>query len=183
MQVSLSEAAKMAGITRSTLYAHIKEKNISVIDAETKRPKIDVSELVRVYGDKVRPLSEIEAQNTAKKSNALDTPNNLAVEVAVLRERLKTSEVERDRERRQLSDQIENLQELLKKEQDVVSKVTAQLTDQRSSADKLASRDEEQSKKFASLETMVKDLAAKQTANEDRKRTWWPFNSSRKGSN
>ncbi len=179
MQVSLSEAAKMAGITRSTLYAHIREKGITVIDADTKRPKIDVSELIRVYGDKVRPLSEIEAQNTAKKSNSLDRPDTLAVEIAVLRERLKTSEVERDRERRQLSDQIENLQELLKKEQEVVGKVTAQLTDQRSSADKLASHDEEQSKKFDSLETMVKDLAAKQAENENRKRTWWPFNGSK----
>ncbi len=175
MQVSLSEAAKMVGITRSTLYAHIKEKGISVTDANTKRPKIDVSELVRVYGDKVKPLDQVAA---SKASKAAEGEQNLATEVAVLRERLKTAELERERERRQLSEQIENLQEMLKKEQEVVGKLTAQLTDQRTSAEKHAGREEEQIKRFSEMETAVKtllELQQQQTA----KKSWWPFKSSK----
>lgn len=98
--------------------------------------------------------------------------------MAVLRERLKTAELERERERRQLSEQIENLQEMLKKEQEVVGKVTAQLTDQRSSADKHAGREEEQAKRFSEIETTVKtllELQQQQTA----KKSWWPFKSSK----
>lgn len=176
MQVSLSEAAKMVGITRSTLYAHIREKGISVIDAKTKRPKIDVSELVRVYGDKVTPLDQLAA---AKASKLAANNPDLVTEVAVLRESLKTSEIERERERRQLSEQIENLQELLKKEQEVVGKVTAQLTDQRSAAEKnAAGREEEQIKRFSEIETTVKtllELQQQQSANK----FWWPFKFSR----
>lgn len=175
MQVSLSEAAKMVGITRSTLYAHIREKGISVIDAKTKRPKIDVSELVRVYGDKVTPLDQITASRASKTAEG---EQNLATEMAVLRERLKTAELERERERRQLSEQIENLQEMLKKEQEVVGKVTAQLTDQRTSAEKHAGKEEEQIKRFSEMETAVKtllELHRQQTA----KKPWWPFKSSK----
>lgn len=173
MQVSLSEAAKMVGITRSTLYAHIREKGISVIDAKTKRPKIDVSELVRVYGDKVTPLDQLAA---AKASKVAANEPDMATEVAVLRERLKTAEIERERERRQLSEQIENLQELLKKEQEVVGKVTAQLTDQRSTAEKNAGREEEQSKRFSEIETTVKTLLELQQQ-QNIKKSWWPFKS------
>lgn len=171
MQVSLSEAAKMVGITRSTLYAHIREKSISVIDAKTKRPKIDVSELVRVYGDKVTPPDQLAA---AKASKLTANNPDLVTEVAVLRERLKTSEIERERERRQLSEQIENLQELLKKEQEVVGKVTAQLTDQRTSAEKHADREEEQIKRFSEMETAVKTLLELQQQ-QTSKKSWWPF--------
>ncbi|MFN3828338.1 MAG: hypothetical protein ACK4NR_12030 [Micavibrio sp.] len=171
MQVSLSEAAKMVGITRSTLYVHIREKGISVIDAKTKRPKIDVSELVRVYGDKVTPLDQITASRASKTAEG---EQNLATEMAVLRERLKTAELERERERRQLSEQIENLQELLKKEQEVVGKVTAQLTDQRSSAEKQSSKEEEQAKRFSEIESTVKTLLELQQKGVSSK-SWWRF--------
>jgi predicted site-specific integrase-resolvase len=171
MQVSLSEAAKMVGITRSTLYAHIREKGISVIDAKTKRPKIDVSELVRVYGDKVTPLDQITASRASKIAEG---EQSLATEVVVLRERLKTAELERERERRQLSEQIENLQELLKKEQEVVGKVTAQLTDQRSSAEKYAGKEEDQAKRFSEIETTIKTLLELQQRTP---KLFWPFRS------
>lgn len=145
----------MAGITRQTLYRHIEEKGISVEDRDTKRPKIDVSELIRVYGDKVKVE---DAEATAKKGQSNDSEASTPVqkaEIEVLREKLKIFESERDRERRQLTEQIENLQSTLNKEQDMVNRVTAQLTDQRSDADKRADKLEE-------LENMVKGLAENQ---------------------
>lgn len=170
MQVSISTAAKMVGVTRSTLYDHIKEKGISLIDAGTKRPKIDVSELIRVYGpDNITPLEKLP--DSAKPANE-SAPPALATENAILKEKLQTFEAERDRERRQLTEQIDNLQESLKREQEAVSKVTALLSDQRSDAEKRAGQDTTQAKKLADLEQQVKDLAEQQ---KPKKKSWWPF--------
>lgn len=170
MQVSISTAARMVGITRSTLYEHIKEKPISLIDADTKRPKIDVSELIRVYGpDNVTPLEKLNGN--AKPANE-SAPPALVTENAVLKEKLQMLEAERDRERRQLTEQIDNLQESLKKEQEAVSKVTAMLSDQRSEAEKRAGQDTTQARKLADLEQLVKDLAEQQ---KPKKKGWWIF--------
>lgn len=170
MQVSISTAAKMVGITRATLYDHIKEKGISLVDADTKRPKIDVSELIRVYGpDKITPLEKLN--NNAKAANE-SAPPALATEIAPLKEKIQMLETERDRERRQLTEQIDNLSESLRKEQETVSKVTALLSDQRSQAEKSASQDNAQAQKLAELEKLVKDLAEQQ---KRKKKSWWPF--------
>lgn len=170
MQVSISTAAKMVGITRSTLYEHIKEKPISLIDADTKRPKIDVSELIRVYGaNNITPLEKLNG-NAAPANES--TPPALATENAILKEKLQTLEAERDRERRQLTEQIDNLQESLKREQESVSKVTALLSDHRSEAERRAGQDTTQAKKLADLEQQVKDLAEQQ---KPKKKGWWIF--------
>ena len=51
MLVNKTEAAKLAGVSRRTLYVHIKEKGISVVqDDSDGLEKIDISELERVYG-------------------------------------------------------------------------------------------------------------------------------------
>ena len=57
-KVSISEAARMAGIARSTLYrVYIQTGKISVDKDSNERPVIDVSELVRVFPD-LEPVSE-----------------------------------------------------------------------------------------------------------------------------
>ena len=171
-QVSLSDAAKMVNITRSTLYAHIEEKGITVIDKGSKRPKIDVSELIRVYGSDVRPIEEIQ-KKPPQLAEAAKT--DLATEVAVLRDRLKATELERERERRQLTDQIESLHGLLKKEQEVLGRVTALLTDQRSD-EKATAAQKQQNDKLEQLEQTVKSLAAANTSDASKKSSrWWPF--------
>lgn len=165
MLVSISDAAKMADVSRETFYRHIDDKKISIVDAGTKRPKVDVSELRRVYGDKLKPL---EKKKTANDS----TQPSSAAEILILKERIQMLETFGERERRQLNDQIDNLQESLKKEQDTVSKVTAMLSDQRSEAEKRAGEDTQQAKKLAELEQQVKDLAEQQKA---KKKGWWIF--------
>lgn len=166
-KVSISDAAKMVDVTRATMYQHIKEKGISLTEADTKRPKIDVSELVRIYGDKLKPLNVANDKPVAANANGraeVVTAENLA-----LREKLQILEQERERERRLLKDQIdiqqsqiENLQETLKKEQDTVNRVTAMLTDQRSDAQKKENQNDEQAKKWADLEKRVQSLAENQ---------------------
>lgn len=166
-EVSISDAAKMVGVTRATLYEHMKDKKISVIDKDTSRPKINVSELVRVYGDKLKPLTAANDKSARKQSGDRDLV--AAAENAALKEKLQMIEQERDRERRLLTaqidsqqSQIENLQESLKKEQDTVGKVTAMLTDQRSDAEKKANEETAQAKKWAELEKTVQTLAENQ---------------------
>ncbi len=166
-EVSISDAAKMVGVTRATLYEHMKDKKISVIDKDTSRPKINVSELVRVYGDKLKPLTAANDKSAAKQTGDRDLV--ATAENAALKEKLQMIEQERDRERRLLTaqidsqqSQIENLQESLKKEQDTVGKVTAMLTDQRGDAEKKANEETAQAKKWAELEKTVQTLAENQ---------------------
>jgi AcrR family transcriptional regulator len=182
-EVSISDAAKMVGVTRATLYEHMKDKKISVIDKDTSRPKINVSELVRVYGDKLKPLTAANNKSAGKQSGDRDLV--AAAENAALKEKLQMIEQERDRERRLLTAQIdsqqaqiENLQESLKKEQDTVGKVTAMLTDQRSDAEKKANEETAQAKKWAELEKTVQTLA------ENQNQSFWQklFGQSRKAS-
>ncbi len=59
------------------------------------------------------------------------TPPLLQYEVNRLRERLADQEAERDRERRQLTDQIDDLRERLDRAEEERRKLTAILTDQR----------------------------------------------------
>ena len=168
MFVSISDAAKMVGVSRDTFYRHIDDKKISIIDRDTPRPKVDVSELQRVYNDKLKPLEEVKKKKAVNDS----APPAATAENALLKEKLQMLETERDRERRQLQDQIDNLQESLKKEQETVSKVTALLSDQRSEAERKASQDNVQAQKLAALEKQIKELADKQDAP---KKGWWIF--------
>lgn len=171
MFVSMSDAAKMADVSRDTFYRHIDEKKISIIDKDTPRPKVDVAELRRVYGDKLKPLEEVVTGKKKKTANDSISPE-LAAENAILKEKIQMLETFADRERRQLNDQIENLQESLKREQETLSKVTAMLSDQRSEAEKKASQENQQAQKLADLEKLVKDLAEQQKA---KKKGWWFF--------
>lgn len=50
MLVNKTDAAKLAGISRKTLYTHIDEKGISITKDKDESEKIDISELERVYG-------------------------------------------------------------------------------------------------------------------------------------
>lgn len=169
MLVSISDAAKMAEVSRDTFYRHIEEKKISILDKDTKRPKVDVAELRRVYGEKLKPLEQV----TGKKKTANDSePPALAAENAVLKEKLDTLQAERDRERRQQTEQIEHLREALEKAQDAVGKVTALLSDQRGETEKKASQEADQAKKMADLEKLVEALAEQ---HKIKKKGWWIF--------
>jgi hypothetical protein len=49
--VSISQAAKLAGITRSNFYtSYLNQGKISVVRDERNRPCVDTSELLRVFG-------------------------------------------------------------------------------------------------------------------------------------
>lgn len=143
MQVSISKAAEMVGVTRATFYRHVEKKGISLIKDDDGNPKVDVSELIRVYKDRVRVNSSQDELNTfdtpqtihPKQSN---TPHTIQVEIEVLRERLTNLETEksllekeRGRERDQLQEQIDTLKDHLQNSQEQQKRLTLMLTDQR----------------------------------------------------
>ncbi|TXH77725.1 MAG: hypothetical protein E6Q85_02725 [Thiothrix sp.] len=102
-QVSVSEAARLAGISRSHLYKnYIKQGLISVVRNHQGHPQIDVSELLRVFGEiqkntalssktQVEDRSEIQVR-TPKiqlKTQENTTETQVQIQVAALESELK----------------------------------------------------------------------------------------------
>ncbi len=101
MKYSISEAARIVGITRKTFYKHIDKKGISMEKDDNRNPLVDASELIRIYGDRChfeteerqpRPHKELGAAENASDN----TPNKDTVELAVLKERLSNVEEQRN---------------------------------------------------------------------------------------
>jgi len=181
MKVTISKAAEMAGITRATFYRHIETKGITVEKDSDGNPKVDVSELVRVYGDKLNVTEEgakLNSENTPKTIHPIQdntpeikhpiqrsTPNHTAAELEVLKERLRnmetvkeTLENERSREREQLNDQIEALRENLEKAQSHHKQLTALLTDQRSEEERRGDTVHHQSHEIEEMKAVMQDM-------------------------
>ena len=68
--LTLTQAAKTAGIARSTLYRAIRNGRISVVSQPNGSKKMDTSELQRVFG----PL-----QDTTKPTGQHDAPQDVAL--------------------------------------------------------------------------------------------------------
>lgn len=104
-KLTMSAAARIVGISRQKLYNDIKSKSISVDRSDPKKPTIDTSELLRVYGElqgadstqDVKPRQKFTPGN----DNGLD---RLQAEVEALRRekiasleaRIEAAEKERD---------------------------------------------------------------------------------------
>ncbi len=56
--ISISEAAKYAGISRTTLYKKYLDKGVITVKKVNNYPKIDVADLIRVFGDLNQPENE-----------------------------------------------------------------------------------------------------------------------------
>ena len=141
-KVSLAKAAKMVGVARSTFYRHIEEKNISIEDKDTKRPKVDVSELIRVYGNKVKAPDQVKNESKSKVTDKAvsDSTVEERIELQTLREKVQYLEQLHSTEKSRLEEQIDMLRDMLASEKEERKKATALLTDQRSEKDKQADR-------------------------------------------
>ncbi len=164
-KVNISTAAKMVGVDRSTFYRHVAEKGITLEEKNTKRPKVDVSELIRVYGDKVKTPDQIQQQKNNHEVSPTTTHNTSTeeqIELHTLREKVKYLESLRESEKRGLEDQIELLKNLLESERAEKNKATALLTDQRSGAEKLASLEDTLKTLAENQAKLMKDASKKQ---------------------
>lgn len=129
MKLNKYQAAKAAGISRTTLDRHIKEGKISVGKDGTGKIVIDVAELERVYNE---VDTDSTSQNVAGEQSETSNDNKAVhLELEILREYLDRMESDRDRERRQLENVIEDL----RKDRDHWrQQATALLPDQRATA-------------------------------------------------
>ncbi len=155
-KVSLAKAAQMVGVARSTFYRHIAERGISVEDKDTSRPKIDVSELIRVYGDKVKTPEQLQMAKQKLKATdktLSDTSLEERIELETLRQKIKHVEELRETEKNRLEEQIEMLREMLTSEREERKRATAQLTDQRADKDKQTDRLTQLEKEIGSLKS------------------------------
>lgn len=149
MKLSASKAAKETGTSVPTITRAIKSGKLSATKLDGGGYEIDPAELFRVF-------SPITAnRNDTPSMLGGETPvetGGLQAEVEILRERLRMTETERDRERSQLTDQIEDLRKRLDDESTERRKLTALLTYQPETP--------------APAPVVVPDRA---------KRGWWPF--------
>lgn len=128
-RLNLTQAAKAAGVTRRTLYNHINQGKVTASRDEKNNPVIDVSELIRVYGNvnlPVKKIPTISQRENIQKNFTPDALETVRAELADLRQAVTlmlddkaAREDERRRgeeERRQLQEEVRRLGEELKHE-------------------------------------------------------------------
>lgn len=115
---SVTDAAKMAGVTRRTIYRYLKSGKLSATVTGGDTTQIETSELLRVFGS----LSQPEAAEVSTKSqgNEPEYVTRLLDEMSRLREIIesqqtllledKQSREQQSAERQQQSELIEQLQ-------------------------------------------------------------------------
>lgn len=128
-RLNLTQAAKAAGITRRTLYNHINQGKVTASRDEKNSPVIDVSELIRAYGNvnlTVKKIPTPTHRENIHKNYTPDALSDVRKELAELKEAItlmledkNAREEERQRgedERRQLQEEVKRLGEQLEQE-------------------------------------------------------------------
>ena len=150
MKYSISESARIVGVTRKTFYKHIDKKPISVEKDENDNPVVDASELIRVYGDKCRfdrdkeTTTSVEEKQISTVTRGQGSPDLAIVqkELEMLRERMIS-------EKDVYEEQIDYLREKLNEATSETRKLTALITDQ---SDKSKEGGSDWEKSFKALE-------------------------------
>ncbi|MDF1864388.1 MAG: hypothetical protein P1U70_06120 [Saprospiraceae bacterium] len=156
MKLSITKAAQLAGVSRTTLYNDMKSGKLSFELQGKKKKTIDISELERVYGQ-LEQFNQNEPSKPVKTEQKLTGSSDFALEIelAVLRDKLEIFENERKREQEKTSDEIEHLRGRLEKADNERVKLTAILTDQREGQ---GTQKNERDDKIEKLESVVLQL-------------------------
>ncbi len=125
--LNLSQAAQAAGITRRTLYNHVKQGKVTVSRDGKNNPVVDVSELIRVYGNVNLPEKQIPTvshRENTQKNFPLEQFQSMQKELTDLKlavTLMLEDKTAREEERRQHDDERRKLQA-------EVDRLTAELT-------------------------------------------------------
>jgi hypothetical protein len=130
MKLTLGQAAKTARRSKGTLSKALNSGGISAEKDDKGRWQIDPSELSRWMSANPFPNS---LKNQSETPGETHENSALGVEVKMLRERIEAMTAERDRERGQLVDLIEDLRARLDGAEAERGRLNALLTDQRGS--------------------------------------------------
>jgi len=155
MKLSISEAARRAGVQRQTLYRNIKEGALSKVNGEDGKPAIELSELARLYPQAVTDnavTTDSAPDNSGQVENHPDF-RLLQLELDHARQRLadmerraETAEADKAMITRLLTDQRE-------KEASVEERIKGLIATQKAL---IAKQDKEIAEKAAQIEDMKK---------------------------
>lgn len=109
--VSIAEAARLSGRDRRTIERYLQNGKLSSTTTPTGGRSIDVSELVRVFGQlslSAAPDSEGQSRGV---SQSAPQPDN-AAELAEMRQRLAVAEVENAQLRERLQDKDKHIEHI-----------------------------------------------------------------------
>ena len=189
MKVNISKAAEMVGVTRATFYRHIEKKGITVGEDADGNPQVDVSELIRVYGDRVKADTNSEQSRTDLNAQAKQVETVLdTAEIAALKKQVELLELSQKREREILEGQIEHLKETLEKSQESQSRLTILLEDKskkeegeeqwKSSMNALEARianqeEAAQQDKLRAQKAIKQNRALKKALEQEQNKTFW----------
>jgi len=126
MYLTLGQAAEMCGWSKGSLSKAIKSGQMSVYAKTPAGFQLDPAEVLRVFPKKTETHTnkQSETQRNHTGNSALQG------EVEALRQQVTTADLERAREREQLTDRIDSLQRMLDDEKSERRQLTALLTEQ-----------------------------------------------------
>jgi len=125
--LTLGQAAEMCGWSKGAISKAIKSGKMSVHKKTKAGFQLDPAEVLRVFPKK----QETEQNEQSETPNKHSVNSAVSSEVNALRQQIVTAELERTREREQLTDRIESLQQMLADEKSERRQLTALLSDQR----------------------------------------------------
>ncbi len=128
--LTLGQAAEMCGWSKGAISKAIKSGKMSVHKKTKAGFQLDPAEVLRVFPKKTETPSSEQLETPEKHS----VNSAVLSEVNALRQQIATAELERTREREQLTDRIESLQQMLADEKSERRQLTALLSDQRDKA-------------------------------------------------
>lgn len=131
MKLSANRAAREAGIAKKTLLDSISSGRLAAVKNDKGHWEIEPSELFRAYPKTGFSGSEKPQPTPYDNSQKTSETGILEIEVKMLREQLGVMISERDRERGQLVDQIEDLRTRLNGAETERMRLNALLSDQR----------------------------------------------------
>lgn len=127
MKLTLNQAAKDCGRAKSTISKAIKTGKLSHEKGDKGAYLIDQSELHRVFP----PTGSEQNKNPVTNTKNEQGNSALQVELDALRRELETANLERTRERDQLTEQIQELRETVAEQRADFRQTLAVLSDQR----------------------------------------------------
>ena len=128
MYLTLNEAAKKTGKSKSTISKYLKDGKLSYVEKTDDGYKIDPSELFRVFDKSEQEEQQIEqTRTTVEHINEHPSHTAMEKEIEMLRERLTDKESENEK----LWEKLDNAEQRIDKLTDTISKQTILLTDQR----------------------------------------------------
>ena len=125
--LTLGQAAEMCGWSKGAISKAIKSGKLSVHEKTKAGFQLDPAEVLRVFPKKTETSMNEQSETLGKHSGN----SAVSAEVNALRQQIATAELERTREREQLTDRIDSLQQMLSDEKSERRQLTALLTDQR----------------------------------------------------